>query len=89
MLDLSRLTLSVRGWRDQPAFRACRPDRFNLLILAIAAVFSIDFAGPPLAHSQSAVITSVNPVNRQGGATIQVSNIQTRQAICLNGRGLS
>ena len=65
MLDLSHLTLSVRGWRVQPTFRACRPYRFNLLILAIAAVFSIDFAGPPLAHSQSAVITSVNPVNRQ------------------------
>jgi pilus assembly protein CpaC len=65
MLDLSRLTFSVCGWRDHSTCRACGSHRFHLLIFAIAAVFSIDFAGPPLAHSQSATITSVNAVNKQ------------------------
>src|SRR6185369_8862867 len=65
MLDWSRLMLAVSGWREQPTFRACRCYRFNLFIWAVVAAFSVDFAGPHLAHSQSAVITSVNAVNKQ------------------------
>ena len=64
MLDWSRLTPSVSGWREQPTFCTCRSYRFDLFILAVVTAFGVDFASPPLAHSQSATITSVNAVTR-------------------------